>query len=70
MSAEVHQNEFFHNPYASNATKFYDLNDDCVLEIFQRLTVLDLCAIRSTCKRFDALAEYFFTMVYKTLNFR
>lgn len=69
MSAEVHQNEFFHNPYESNATKFYDLNDDCVLEIFQRLTVLDLCAIRYTCKRFDALAEYFFKMVYKTLNF-
>lgn len=69
MSAEVHQNEFFHNPYASNATKFYDLNDDCVLEIFQKLSVLDLCAIRYTCKRFDALAEYFFKMVYKTLNF-
>lgn len=69
MSAEVHQNEYFHNPYASNATKFYDLNDDVCLEIFQRLTVLDLCAIRYTCKRFDALAEYFFKMVYKTLNF-
>lgn len=69
MSAEIHQNEYFHNPYVSNATKFYDLNDDCVLEIFQKLSVLDLCAIRYTCKRFDALAEYFFKMVYKTLNF-
>lgn len=69
MSAEIHQNEFFHNPYVSNATRLYDLNDDCILEIFQRLTILDLCAVRNTCKRFDALAEYFFKMVYKTLNF-
>lgn len=70
MSADLfHRNEYFHNPYVSNATKFYDLNDDCILEIFQRISILDLCAIRYTCKRFDALSEFFFKMVYKTLNF-
>lgn len=69
MSAESHQDEYFHNPYVSNATKFYDLNDDCVLEIFERITVLDLCAFKKTCKRFDALADYFFDMAYKVLNF-
>lgn len=70
MSADLfHQNAYFHNPYVSTATKFYDLNDDCVLEIFQRVSVLDLCAIRYTCKRFDQLSEFFFKMVYKTLNF-
>lgn len=69
LSADLYQNVFFHNPYVSNATKFYDLNDDCLLEIFQRVSVLDLCALRFTCKRFNTLSEYFFKMVYKTLNF-
>lgn len=68
MSAENHQDEYFHNPYAPNTIQLYDLNDDCLLEILARLSVLDLCAIRYTCKRFDALAEYFFNMVYKSLN--
>lgn len=69
MSAENHQDEFFHNPYESNATKFFDLNDDCVLEVFERLSVLDLCAFKWTCKRYFALADCFFEMAYKTLNF-
>lgn len=69
MSAENHQDEFFHNPYESNATKFFDLNDDCVLEVFERLSVLDLCALKWTCKRYFGLADYFFDMAYKTLNF-
>lgn len=69
MSADAFHNEFFHNPYVSTATKFYDLNDDCLLKIFERVSVLDLCAIRFTCKRFDTLSEYYFKMVYKTLNF-
>lgn len=67
-SYKIMSAEYFHNPYAPNTTQLYDLNDDCVLEIFARLSVLDLCAIRNTCKRFDALAEYFFNMVYKSLN--
>lgn len=69
MSAENHKDEYFHNPYSSSATKFYDLNDHCILEILRRVTVLDLCAIKNTCKRFDALADYFFKMAFKALNF-
>lgn len=69
MSAENHKDEYFHNPYSSSATKFYDLNDHCILEILERVTILDLCAIKNTCKRFDALADYFFKMAYKALNF-
>lgn len=33
------------------------LNDDCVREIFSYLSVIDLCAIKDTCRRFTVMAD-------------
>lgn len=49
-----------------------DLNDDCLMEIFQNLNTLDLCAVKDTCRRFQNLSEYHFKTVYnrKIFSFR
>lgn len=67
--SENHLNEYFHNPYAPNSTKFFNLNDDCILDILHRLSLLDLCNVRDTCKRLRILSEYYFNTMYRTLNF-
>lgn len=36
--------------------QFMDLNDDCIFEIFERLTQTDLCSMSFTCKRIQTLA--------------
>lgn len=33
------------------------LNDDCVREIFSFLSVVDLCAVKDTCRRFNVMAD-------------
>lgn len=33
------------------------LNDDCLRELFSRLSSIDLCAIKHTCRRFKTLAD-------------
>lgn len=33
------------------------LNDDCVREIFAYLSVIDLCALKDTCRRFNVMAD-------------
>lgn len=34
------------------------LNDDCLLEIFSYLPAVELCAVKDSCRRFNALADY------------
>lgn len=33
------------------------LNDDCVREVFSYLSVIELCAVKDTCRRFNVLAD-------------
>lgn len=33
------------------------LNDDCVREVFSYLSVVDLCAVKDTCRRFNVMAD-------------
>lgn len=37
--------------------KIFTLNDDCLLEIYSYLSVLDLCAVKDSCRRFNVLAN-------------
>lgn len=46
-----------------------NLNDDCLLEVFAWLPLLDLCAIRNSCSRLKQLTEYYFARAHKSLNF-
>lgn len=36
----------------------FALNDDCLLKLFTYLPAIDLCAVKDTCRRFNALADY------------
>lgn len=38
--------------------KIFALNDDCLIGIFSYLPSIDLCAVKDTCRRFNALADY------------
>lgn len=40
-----------------DATTILTLNDDCFLEIFQYLDLIDLCAVADTCRRFRQNAK-------------
>lgn len=48
------------------------LNDDCFLEIFSQLPLLDLCSIRNTCSRLRALTDYYIarTPTHSSLDFQ
>lgn len=46
-----------------------DLSDDCLLEIFKNLPIHDLLAVRITHRRFILLADYLFTMNFRTFDF-
>lgn len=46
---------------------FTSLNEDCILEIFERLTLDELCAINDTCKKLRQLAQYHFPRKYPNL---
>lgn len=47
---------------------FTALNEDCILEIFERLPLDELCAISRTCKKLQRLAEYQFNRSYSNLK--
>lgn len=44
------------------------LNDDCILQIFQRVRLIDLCSAADVCVRFKDLAKSVFSKQYKQLN--
>lgn len=48
---------------------FLDLNDDCLLEIYDHLGVNDLCAVSKVCKRLKTTSEFYFPRKYKKLDF-
>lgn len=52
-----------------DSTSILSLNDDCLLEIFKKLPVLELCNAKRICKRFNSLVDYHFMMTYKSLSF-
>lgn len=45
------------------------LNDDCLLEIFQRLPKLDLWSVAGVCKRFNTIAKRRFALKYQEFRF-
>lgn len=44
--------------HAAANCKILALNDDCLLEIFSHLPMMDLCAVKDSCRRFNVLADY------------
>lgn len=42
---------------ASGATTILDLNDDCLLALFEHFDLLDLCAVADVCSRFQTIAK-------------
>lgn len=50
---------------ATEPTKILDLNEDCVLQIFSFLPTIDLCAVKTTCQRFETLANDHFVTRYR-----
>lgn len=42
---------------AAEATTIHDLNDDCLLALFEYLGLQDLCAVADVCSRFRAIAR-------------
>lgn len=57
---------------AASEMQFSDLNDDCILEIFQLLSLADLTSIHSTCKRLHNLVFRhilrYFPDIFNTIN--
>lgn len=51
-------------PLIGEPTEFMDLNDDVIFAIFQRLALVDLCSMSSTCKRIHQLAGDYFQRKY------
>lgn len=50
-----------------NLDYFTALNDDCILELFHRLPLSDLCAVSTTCKKLKKLAGEHFHRKYPRL---
>lgn len=44
------------------------LNDDCIFEIFDQLSLDDLCVISGTCKKLQEMAELYFQRCYAELS--
>lgn len=44
--------------HAAANCPIFVLNDDCLLEIFSYSAAIELCAVKDTCRRFNALADY------------
>lgn len=47
-----------------NETQFLDLNDDCLLELFDYLSAEDLCSLKQSNQRLWHLVDYYFHTVY------
>lgn len=43
-----------------------DVNDDCLVEIFENLTIEELAAVASTCTRFQTIARDVFSLHHKS----
>lgn len=44
--------------HAAANCPIFVLNDDCLLEICSYLPAMELCAVKDTCRRFSAIADY------------
>lgn len=53
--------------YKTNIDYWSKLNDDCIFEVFERLSLDDLCKIGQTCKKLYGLADNHFLRKYKGL---
>lgn len=51
---------------AESSVHIQDLDTDCMYEIFDRLTLRDLCAMAESCQQFKNLAEDYFQYQYKS----
>lgn len=62
---EMKQMDALALPVIQNAPIF-DLNDDCLLEIFSHLSMYDLASASLTCRHFQDLANHKFTQQNKS----
>lgn len=53
----------------SSTTKLFDLNDDCLDEIFGHLDAMELCSVRQVCKRFRQLTGWHFKRKFSAFDF-
>lgn len=54
----------FDKPSAASETRFLDLNDDCILTIFDQFPINDLCSMSFTCQRIQTLAFYHYQRLF------
>ncbi|XP_031637986.1 uncharacterized protein LOC116350356 [Contarinia nasturtii] len=47
----------------------FKLNIDCLEELFEWLSIADLCALRQTCKRLKRVVDYFIKSNYPSVQF-
>lgn len=63
---ELKRINLFENPSIIQNAPIFDLNDDCVLQIFSHLSLYDLASVSSTCRHFQDLAKYKFAQQNKS----
>lgn len=51
------------------STDFLELNDDCLMELFEYLSLADLRALRQTCKRLNQVVDGFVTKNFPAVKF-
>lgn len=56
------------NPTVSGTT-ISELNDDCLIEIFNNLSIVDLCAVGATCIRFNQITQAVFARDHRSIDF-
>lgn len=63
---ELKRINLFENPSIIQNAPIFDLNDDCVLQIFSHLSLYDLASVSLTCRHFQDLAKYKFAQQNKS----
>lgn len=51
---------------SEDSTEFMDMNDDCLLKVFEYLPLNDVCSLSETCKRMHELGSTHFMQKYKS----
>lgn len=59
-------------PDEKQSTNLWDLNDDCLFEIFdpKNMSITDLISVTQSCSRFNAIGKQIFERKHKICNFR
>lgn len=63
----VKQANVWHTPSPA-INHFETMNDDCILEIFERIDLFDLCNAAEVCTQFKRLADQTFSLRFKKIS--